>query len=363
MTSYTEDTLIEQPAIQLLGSLGWKTANCYQETFGAHPSQGRESSGEVVLRPRLRAALERLNPDAPAAAVEQAVEELCRDRSSLGAVYANREVYGLFKNGVPVNLRDDEGIENVALLRVIDWENAQNNDFFLASQLWVSGEIYKRRCDLVGFVNGLPLVFIELKAAHKNIQNAYDGNLTDYKSSIPQLFWYNAMIILSNGSQSRMGSISSHWEHFAEWKKINAEGEAGVISLETMLRGVCPPERLLDLVENFVLYEEAKGGLRKIIARNHQYLGVNNAFEAVRSGQQDGRLGVFWHTQGSGKSYSMVFFSQKVLRKLPGHWTFLIVTDRLDLDDQIYKNFANSGVVTESETRCGRPAASICSNC
>ena len=134
-------------------------------------------------------------------------------------------------------------------------------------------------------------------------------------------------------------------------EKDQRRGRSGVISLETMLRGVCPPERLLDLVENFVLYEEAKGGLRKIIARNHQYLGVNNAFEAVRSGQQDGRLGVFWHTQGSGKSYSMVFFSQKVLRKLPGHWTFLIVTDRLDLDDQIYKNFANSGVVTEFENK------------
>lgn len=349
MISFTEDSLIEQPAVQLLGSLGWQTANCYQESFGQHPTLGRETPAEVVLRPRLRAALQRLNPAAPAAALELAVEELCRDRSSLGAVYANREVYGLLKDGVRVSSRDEEGIETVEVLRVIDWEHPQDNDFFLASQFWVSGEIYKRRCDLVGFVNGLPLLFIELKAAHKNLQTAYDGNLRDYRQTIPQLFWYNALVILSNGSQSRMGSFSAPWEYFSEWKKINAEGEEGIISLETMLRGTCTPERLLDLVENFVLYEDAKGGLRKIIARCHQYLGVNNAFEAVRAHKKDGRLGVFWHTQGSGKSYSMVFFSQKVLRKLPGHWTFLVVTDRLELDDQIYKNFANSGVVTEPE--------------
>jgi type I restriction enzyme R subunit len=233
---------------------------------------------------------------------------------------------------------------------VIDWNAPENNDFFLASQLWISGEMYKRRADLIGFVNGLPLLFVELKASHKKVQNAFKENLKDYKSTIPQLFWYNAFIILSNGSQSRIGSLTAEWEHFAEWKKINSEGEEGKISLETMVRGTCEKPRLLDLAENFILFSEGKGGLQKLVAKNHQLLGVNNAVEAVNNLKRNqGRLGVFWHTQGSGKSYSMVFFSQKVLRKLVGNWTFVIVTDRQELDGQIYKNFANCGVVTEEE--------------
>ncbi|MBM4456545.1 MAG: type I restriction endonuclease subunit R, partial [Chloroflexi bacterium] len=249
--------------------------------------------------------------------------------------------------------------ENIVTVRVIDWDHPDRNDFFLASQFWISGEIYKRRADLVGFVNGLPLVFIELKASHKRLENAFRDNLRDYKTAIPQLFWYNAFIILSNGSASKIGSLSSCWEHFAEWKKINSEGERGAVSLETMIRGTCAPARLLDLVENFTLFVEERGGTIKLIAKNHQYLGVNNAFRALTPGpspahgrgEKGGRLGVFWHTQGSGKSYSMIFFSQKVLRKLPGNWTFVIVTDRQELDQQIYRNFASAGAVTEPESR------------
>ena len=216
---------------------------------------------------------------------------------------------------------------------------------------------YTRRIDLIGFVNGIPLLFIELKASHVNLKHAYDDNLRDYKDTIPHLFWYNGLIVLSNGSKALVGSITSPWEHFNEWKKINSEGEEGIISLDTVLRGTCTPERLLDLVENFTLFKIAAaekggkaGGLVKILAKNHQYLGVNNAFEAVQDIRENqGKLGVFWHTQGSGKSLSMVFFSQRVLRKLPGNWTFLVVTDRNELDEQIYKNFADSGVVTEAE--------------
>ncbi|HEY3345870.1 MAG TPA: HsdR family type I site-specific deoxyribonuclease, partial [Anaerolineaceae bacterium] len=350
MNQYSEDTLIEQPAIHLLAQMGWQAANCFDETFGPSGSLGRETPSEVVLVSRLLPALHQLNPSLPEPVFALAVEELARDRSLVSPAEANRQVYELLKNGVPVTYRDAQGVECFERVQVIDWNTPTHNDFFLASQLWVSGEIYKRRCDLVGFVNGLPLVFIELKAAHIALKHAFDGNLRDYKDAIPQLFWYNAFIILSNGSQSKIGSLTADWEHFNEWKKINAEGEEGVISLETMLRGVCLPQRLLDLVENFSLFEEARGGLRKIIARNHQYLGVNNALQAVRDVRKNqGKLGVFWHTQGSGKSYSMVFFSQKVLRKLPGNWTFLVVTDRQELDDQIYKNYANCNLIREAE--------------
>jgi type I restriction enzyme, R subunit len=124
----------------------------------------------------------------------------------------------------------------------------------------------------VGFVNGLPLLFIELKAVHRRLETAFTGNLRDYKDTIPQLFWPNALIILSNGSQSRVGSVTAGWEHFAEWKKIGSEDEAGRVSLETMLRGVCEPARFLDMVENFTLFQEVPGGLIKLTAKNHQYL-------------------------------------------------------------------------------------------
>ena len=346
--SYSEDILIEQPAIALLGNLGWQTINCYEETFGSDGMLGRATSAEVVLVSRLRPALEKLNPTLPSPAIELAIDELTRERVSSGMVYANQEIYKLLKDGVKVLYRDEDGAERDETVRVLDWEHPLENDFLLASQFWISGEMHKRRADLIGFVNGIPLLFIELKASHKNVEDAFHKNLRDYKDTIPHLFWYNGLLLLSNGSVSRLGSITSKWEHFSEWKKINAEGEEGVISLETMLRGVCEPSRLLDMIENFILFQQGKGGLQKIIAKNHQFLGVNNSFEAVQKiRENEGKLGVFWHTQGSGKSFSMVFFAQKVLRKLQGNWTFLVVTDRTELDKQIYKNFADVGAVTE----------------
>ncbi len=353
MTDYSEDALVEKPAIALFADLGWTTANCFYESFGAHGTLGRETSAEVVLVRRLRAALRALNPGLPDGALRAAVDELTRDRSQVSAAEANRQVYRLLRDGVRVPVRrGGRGGETLETVRVVDWGEPAHNDFFLASQFWMQGEMYKRRADLVGFVNGLPLVFVELKAAHKKVEDAYRKNLKDYKATIPQLFWYNGLVILSNGSESRLGSMTAPWEHFAEWKKIDSEGEHGIVSLETMLRGTCEPRRLLDLLESFTLFDEGQSGLAKLVAKNHQYLGVNAAVEAVRRlGENQGRLGVFWHTQGSGKSYSMVFFSQKVLRKLAGNHTFVIVTDRDDLDGQIYGNFAHTGVVTEPEER------------
>ncbi len=350
-TQYSEDALIEQPAIALFAELGYETTNCYGERFGPNSSLGRETPSEVVLVPRLRAAVQRLNPGLPYSAIDQAVEAITLDRSVLSPAQANREVYRLLKHGVKVTVQRG-GEQRAETARIIDWDCPEQNDCFLASQFWVTGEMYKRRADLVAFVNGLPLVLLELKASHRRLEEAYRDNLTDYKDTIPQLFWHNALIILSNGNQSRVGSMTARWEHFNEWKKISSEGEQGIVSLDTMIRGTCEPRRLLDILENFILYEDAQGALRKLVARNHQYLGVNNAFDAMTDARsRNGRLGVFWHTQGSGKSYSMVFFSQKVLRKLPGNYTFLVVTDRQELDDQIYKTFAGVGAVTENQVQ------------
>ncbi len=351
---YSEDTLVEQPAIALFESLGWETGNLYAEWTGSSSSEGRQTQQDVVLEGRLRAALSKLNPDLPNEAINLVVEELARDRSKLLPVNANQEVYRLLKDGVPVSVTDEHGHNTLKVAKVIDWGNVEENDFFLASQFWVKGDYHTRRTDLLGFVNGIPLLFIELKATHKTLKAAYDDNLTDYRTVIPQLFTYNGALMLSNGSQTVVGSTFSPWEHLFEWKRINDEGEKGVVSLETAIRGIGEPSRLLDIVENFTVFEDVAGGVIKKIAKNHQYLGVNKAIAEVwrtkdRPKDQAGRLGVFWHTQGSGKSLSMVFFAQKILRKIPGNWTFVIVTDRNELDEQIYKTFAATGAVGEVE--------------
>ncbi|REJ78756.1 MAG: type I restriction endonuclease subunit R [Acidobacteria bacterium] len=351
-SEYSEDALIEQPAIELLKSLGWDHTNLYSETFGESGSEKRQSRKEVILKHRLRTSLKFLNPELPSEAIELAIEELTQDRSALIPVNANHDFYKLLKGGVKVTIKDESGISRHETVKVIDWNSPENNDFFLASQFWIEGSLYTRRTDLVGFVNGLPLLFIELKAAHKKLYNAFKDNLRDYKKSVPQLFVPNALVVLSNGSDTRVGSITAGWEHFFEWKRINSEGEQGVISLETALRGVCEPSRFLDIVENFTVFEEVKGGLAKKVAKNHQYLGVNQAFESVeKTKESNGRIGVFWHTQGSGKSLSMVFFTQKILRKRQGNWTFLVITDRDDLDSQIYQTFVNTGAVTEERAQ------------
>jgi len=353
---YTEDQLVEQPAIALFAEHGWKTVNAMHERLGAQGTLGRDTQTEPILSRRLVSALQRLNPEASGEAIEQAAVEVTRSRAALHYVRANREIHELLRHGVKVDVRQDDGSQLTEVIRVVDWEEPQNNDFLLVSQFWLRSDLYPRRADLVGFVNGLPLVFIELKASHRNLQHAYDENLTDYRATIPHMFGPNGFIILSNGRQSKLGSMSAGWEHFSEWKKISSEGEPGRVSLETMIRATCAPDRLLDIVENFVAFTERPGGLVKLVAKNHQYLGVNNAIERLEElqgapQQQRGRLGVFWHTQGSGKTMSMLFFSQKVLRKLAGTWTFVIVTDRSDLDGQSYDEFVDAGVVTEKHVQ------------
>jgi type I restriction enzyme R subunit len=347
MSGYTEDHLVERPAIQLLrDELGWDPVNCFGEWDGGTSSLGREGKREVVLTGRLKPALRRLNPELPVEAVEGAVEELSRDRTALSLAEANREIDKLLKQGVKVEFPDPEhGGQRVEMVRVIDWELPENNDFLLASQFWVAGELYLKRPDLVGFVNGLPLVLIELKKPGVNVREGFDKNLCDYKETIPQLFHYNALLIVSNGVQSKLGSLTAKWEHFGDWKKAAGEEEVASISLETLLRGTCEKGRLLDLVENFTRFSDSKGAASKLVARNHQYLGVNRAVAALMA-CTDGRIGVFWHTQGSGKSYSMVFFAEKVFRKVKGNWTFVVITDRTELDRQIYQTFADCGAVT-----------------
>ena len=350
--AYTEDQLVEQPAIGLFAALGWQTVSALEETFGAGGTLGRETRGEVVLVERLRAALCKLNPALPPEAIGNAVDELTRDRSAMSLEAGNREVYRLLKEGITVSVPDRErGGQKTERLRVVDWEQPEHNDFLLVSQFSVVGSLYTCRPDLVGFVNGLPWVVIELKKPGVPARAAFDENLTHYKQQIPALFWSNALLIASNGTDSRVGSLTADWGRWVEWKRIEREDEARCVSLEVMLRGTCDRSRLLDLVENFTLFSEHKAGLVKVIGQNHQFLGVNNAIASMLDARQlgHGRGGVFWQTQGSGKSFSMVFFAQKVLRKLAGNWTFVVVTDRVELDEQIAKTFKTTGAVSDAE--------------
>lgn len=510
-SSYTEDHLVEQPAIALLrDELGWGYANCYDEWATGQSALGREAKRDAILIDRLRPALENLNPDLSPEALANAIDELIRDRSTLSRVEANRDIDKLLRNGVKVKTPDRErGGQRTDVVRVIDWNTPGNNDFFLASQFWIAGELHTRRPDLVGFVNGIPLVLVELKKPGVNVAEAHTKNLSDYKDTIPQIFHFNGFLLVSNGVDSKIGSLTAPWEHFSDWKKGEAEGEDPTVSLETVLHGTCEKSRLLDLVENFTRFSEGKGDVDKIVARNHQFLGVNAAIAALErichpeksltpalsQGERDkegpqyrggfefsglverarelrqkqtpaegilwellrsrrfmglkfrrqhqignyitdffcaehkliveadgdvhgtertankdakrdsylvslgfqilripnevilddpqralqiigsklpstsGRgaggegllptensrkrsqprngIGVFWHTQGSGKSYSMVFFAEKVFRKIPGNWTFVVITDRHELDDQIYRTFATCGAATE----------------
>jgi type I restriction enzyme, R subunit len=353
--NYSEDGLVEQPAIKLLQEeFDYDFMNCFDETFNNKDNQGtlgRNNKSEVVLVSKLKPFLIKLNPDLPLEAINLAIEELIKDRSRLSLIKSNQEIYKLIKNGVKVKVQIDGKLEDKTV-KVIDYDNPENNNFFLASQFWITGEMHTRRPDLIIFVNGLPLVLIELKATGVNVKRAFDDNLTDYKDTIPQIFNYNSFIIISNGLESKIGSMTSGYEHFATWKKIESEKEKGNTYLNTILKGTCNKTNLLDLLENFTLFTSFNNKPIKAVAKNHQFLGVNNSVESFRNRKKNnGKLGVFWHTQGSGKSFSMIFFAQKVLRKFEGNYTFVVVTDRKELDSQIYKNFSDAGVVIEEEVQ------------
>jgi len=349
-SDFSEQDLVEKPALELLEQLGFEVVNAYTEQFGpdhvASGAPGRDDRSQVVLRHRLRPKLAELNPGLPPAALDTALDQLVLDRSAMDRVRGNQAVWKLLRDGAKVTFTDDDGSRVTETARFVDWSTPTSNDFLAVSQFWVVGPLHTRRCDIACFVNGIPFVLFELKASHKSIEHAYTKNLRDYRDTIPQLFAPNALVILSNGSETKVGSTFAPWERFGEWKKVADEEEPGFVSLETAIRGLCDPGRLLDLVENLVAYVERPGGLVKILAQNHQVLGVNAAMRALRDERtREGRLGVFWHTQGSGKSLSMLFFTQKVLRREPGNWTFVMVTDRTELDDQLYGSFKDAGVV------------------
>lgn len=364
MINFISEDQIEKAIIQVFkNNLGYRHSNCMDKDV-----TGRISENEVVIKPLLKSQLIKLNPSLPDPVIDAAVEELSRTRLDKSDFAANKEVYGLIKNGVPLKTTNAQGREEDVTVKVIEFndETGTANDYLVVSQLWVQGSVIRRRPDLIVYINGLPLIFIELKNSNVALRNAYEDNLTNYRKDIPLLFHYNAVCILSNGIETKVGTFNSGYGHFFNWlrpenekqvpdkQKIKEDG----ISLNYAVLGVCHKQRLLDYIENFILYYKDHA---KIAAKNHQFLGVNNAIDSFANRLQHdkegtdeankGKLGVFWHTQGSGKSYSMIFFTRKVFRKFTGNYTFLIVTDRDDLDDQIYRNFLGAGAFPK-DTKC-----------
>lgn len=348
---YSENILVQKSASHLLEQeLGWEVVLAYNtEKLGKDGTFGRTSYREILLTRYFRQALQTLNPWITPIQLDEAQKKMESHLSTASLMQINEEKYTLIRDGIPVTVKRPGGKTEEKNAMVIDFHNPENNHFLAVQELKIHGELYRRRTDVVGFVNGIPLLFIELKKTTVDVQNAYTDNYTDYLDTIPHLFYYNAFLILSNGLEAKVGTLGSKYEFFHEWKRLSEE-EKGSVALEVMLRGICKKENFLDLLENFILFDHSDGHTVKILARNHQYLGVNEAVKAYESRKlNDGKLGVFWHTQGSGKSYSMVFLAQKIRRKYAGSPTIVILTDREELNTQISDTFENCGLLGKVE--------------
>lgn len=347
---YSENILVQESAGHLLKDLGWRVEFAYNtEVLGENGSFGRKSYKDILLVRYLKEALTKINPWMTPALVEDALKTFEQHLSTASLMQINEEKYGYIRDGVPVKVKKPNGQVEEKKAAVIDFTNPDHNDFLAVKELKIHGDLYRRRTDIVGFVNGIPLLFVELKKNTVDVQDAYTNNYTDYLDTIPHLFYYNAFLMLSNGVESKVGTLGSKYEFFHDWKRLN-EQETGNVALETMLRGICDKANFLDLLENFILYDHSGGTTVKILARNHQYLGVNEAVKAYEARKlNNGKLGVFWHTQGSGKSYSMVFLSQKIRRKFAGSPTIVILTDRDELNTQISDTFENCGLLGKTK--------------
>ena len=348
---YSENILVQESAGQLLErELGWEVAFAYNtEKLGEDGSFGRKSYKEILLTRYFREALLRLNPWITPGQMEEAQKIMQRHLSTASLLQINEEKYFLIRDGIPVTVKKPGGRTETKNAVVIDFQNPGNNHFLAIKELKIHGDLYRRRTDIVGFVNGLPLLFVELKKNTVDVRDAYTNNYIDYLDTIPHLFYYNAFLILSNGTEAKVGTLGSKYEFFHEWKRLS-EQDQGSVALETMLRGICKKKNFLDLLENFILYDHSGGHTAKILARNHQYLGVNEAVKAYEGRKlNNGKLGVFWHTQGSGKSYSMVFLAQKIRRKFAGSPTIVVLTDRDELNTQISDTFENCGLLGKTK--------------
>ncbi len=358
MANFITEDMIEQAILKKLGepAFGYDIVVCDaspDKKEDLSDGTGRSAKTECILPRVLEESLCRINPEIPAEKLTSVIKDLTADFSDSDLVSKNYELYNKIRNYIKIPVLKN-GKEDFAFVKLIDFDNPENNTFTAVSQMWIKGRYNWRRPDIIVFVNGLPLVFIELKNGIVKVEEAYRKNLKSYIKDIPNLFAFNQICVLSNGFETRLGAFNATFDYFFEWLKQKegeridrkAIGESGV-SADYFVDGLMHKETLIDYIENFILFENKS---IKIIAKNHQFLGVNNLMESVKNRKElKGKLGVFWHTQGSGKSYSMVMFARKVRRKVEGNFTFLVITDRDDLDTQIYKNFMRTEVIGNKE--------------
>ena len=364
------EAIVEDAALSWFGELGYSIGHGPNIAPGESDAE-RSSFGDVVLVARLREAIQRLNPLIPEEAQDEAMRKVLRPDTP-SVTRTNRAFHKMLRDGVEVEYRRSDGSIAGDRVLLVDFLDPADNDWFVVNQFTVIEGHHNRRPDVVVFVNGLPLALIELKNAadeEATIWSAY-AQLQTYKSEIPSLLQYNELLIVSDGLQARIGSLTANQEWFKVWRSIDGEGEAPrtALELEVLIRGVFEKRRFLDLLQHFIVFEEDTDSdrLHKIIAGYHQFHAVNAAVEeTIRAsgmmavpetaehpegqywvGQMHGgkrgdrRAGVVWHTQGSGKSFSMLFYAARVVREpAMRNPTLVVLTDRNDLDDQLFGQF------------------------
>ena len=364
------ESIVEQAALAWLESIGWSVLNGV-ETAPGEPDAERDDYGQVTLERRLCDALARLNPKLPTEALDDAFRKLLRPEGT-ELITQNRAAHGLIVDGVPVEYYTDDGTIRGEQARVIDFDDPANNDWLAVNQFTVVENKHERRPDMVLFVNGLPLGVIELKNPADEDATIWSAlrQLHTYKAEIPSLFAFNTALVVSDGVEARIGTLTAGREWFKPWRTISGEtlADPHLPQLQVMLEGVCEPGRFLSLVRDFTMFEDdGSGALVKKMAGYHQFHAVEVAVaetlraaelsqtakrleaESVRqeSGRKPGgalgdrRIGVIWHTQGSGKSLSMAFYAGRIIREpAMANPTVVVLTDRNDLDDQLFGTFS-----------------------
>ncbi len=344
ITAFNE-AVVEAAALETLAKLGYEVRT--GEEIGPDGSDER-AHRDVVLRGRLEAAVARLNPSIPASAREDAIRQLLAAQSQV-LVSENHRVHLAMTRGITVQFRLADGSTRSDIVQLLDFDRPEDNDFLAVNQLTVKNKLVNRRPDIVVFVNGLPLANIELKnPADRNATLAGAWNqIQTYQTEIPELFRTNVLSVVSDGREARVGSLTANWERFMPWRAKSADEEAlpkGRPEQDTLLRGIFRPEHLLDLIRYFVIFEDRDGAVSKKVAGYHQFFAVRKAVDrtiAATSQAGDRKVGVVWHTQGSGKSLSMVFYAGRIIQRVEMHNpTLVVITDRNDLDAQLFGQFA-----------------------
>ena len=342
--NYLDESEIERWVHEdVLGDLGWFPVHGNEIAPGAEVAE-RSAWSDVVLRGRLDQAVALLNPDIPQAQRDEAIRQLLRTQSQ-NLAEDNAAVHRMLVDGVTVQVTED-GHRRSRSARFFDFDEPTNNDWVIVRQFTVKQSVdgieHTRRPDLVGFVNGLPLVVGEMKSASDEKASTKAGyqQFQTYKAQIPSLFRYNAVLFSSDGTDAVAGSLTAGWEHFAPWKTVDGteESRAGKSTLEVLARGLLDTERLLTYLRDYIVFSDERAGLIKRNAKYHQYWAVEKAVASTLDAVEgDGRAGVVWHTQGSGKSFEMLCYAGKVMRHpAMGNPTLVLLTDRNDLDDQLH---------------------------